>query len=105
LNERSGKEDIEMLTIDYPEGLEKAVSTTQHEFEAQIRLMAALKMFELGKLSSGKAAQLAGTSRVEFFEMCGRYRVPVVNYSAEELEAELTQDIAALQEQTDDDHQ
>lgn len=87
-----------MLTIDYPEGLERAVSTTRQELEAQIRLMAALKMFELGKLSSGKAAQLAGISRVEFFEMCGRYQVPIINYSAEEIEAELAQDLAALQD-------
>jgi predicted HTH domain antitoxin len=58
--------------------------------------MAALKMFELGKLSSGKAAQLAGISRVEFFEMCGRYQVSIVNYSADELEAELAQDLATL---------
>lgn len=87
-----------MLTIDVPEDLEKAVSTTRQEFEAQIRLMAALKMFELGKLSSGKAAQLAGMSRVEFFEMCGRYHVPIMNYSAEEVEAELTQDLTALQD-------
>ena len=86
-----------MLTIDYPEGLEMAVSTTRQELEAQIRLMAALKMFELGKLSSGKAAQLAGISRVEFFEMCGRYQVPIINYSVDEIEAELAQDVAALQ--------
>jgi predicted HTH domain antitoxin len=85
------------LMIDYPEGLERSVSTTRQELEAQIRLMAALKMFELGKLSSGKAAQLAGISRVEFFEMCGRYHVPIVNYSPEEIETELSQDLSALQ--------
>jgi predicted HTH domain antitoxin len=84
------------LTIDYPEGLERAVSTTRQELEAQIPLMAALKMFELGKLSSGMAAQLVGVSRVEFFEMCGRYRVSIVNYNDEEIEAELAQDLAAL---------
>lgn len=88
------------LMIDYPEGLERAVSTTRQELEAQIRLMAALKMFELGKLSSGKAAQLAGISRVEFFEMCGRYQVPIVNYSPEEIEAELAQDISTLQDES-----
>lgn len=44
------------LIIDYLEGLETAVSTTKQEFAAQVRLMSALKMFELGKLSSGKAA-------------------------------------------------
>jgi hypothetical protein len=53
------------LTIEYPEGLEMAVSMTKEELEAQIPLMAALKMFELGKLSSGKVAELAGISRVE----------------------------------------
>ncbi|MCB0014220.1 MAG: UPF0175 family protein [Anaerolineales bacterium] len=76
--------------------MEKALSTTRQEVEAQIRLMAALKMFELGKLSSGKAAQLAGITRVEFFEMCGRYQVSVINYIPEEIEAELEQDLSAL---------
>jgi predicted HTH domain antitoxin len=58
--------------------------------------MAALKMFELGKLSSGKAAEVAGLSRVEFFEMCGRYRVSVFNYPPEELESELQADLEAV---------
>ena len=66
-----------------------SVHLTQAELEGQVRLMAALKMFELGKLSSGKAAELAGVSRVEFFDLCGRYHVPIINYDAEELKAEL----------------
>lgn len=57
---------------------------------------AALKMFELGKLSSGKAAELAGLSRVAFFEMCGRYRVSIVNYPPEDLDAELEADLKAV---------
>ena len=55
--------------------------------------MAALKMFELGKVSSGKAAELAGMSRVEFLETCGRYRVSVFNYAPEELEKEINLDL------------
>ncbi len=82
----------EKITLDLPDQLELAVQTTREELEAQIRLMAALKMFELGKLSSGKAAELAGMSRVEFLEMCGRYRVSIFNYAPEELEAELKAD-------------
>ena len=58
-----------------------------------IRLMAALKMFELGKVSSGKAAQLAGMSRVEFLETCGRYRVSAFNYPLEEVEREIRKDL------------
>ncbi|MFQ6015341.1 MAG: UPF0175 family protein [Anaerolineae bacterium] len=83
------------ITLKYPDDFELAVQATPEELQAQIRLMAALKMFELGKLSSGKAAELAGLSRVEFFEMCGRYRVSIFNYPPEELEDELLADLEA----------
>jgi len=85
------------LTLNYPEGFEQAVHLTPAELTDQIRLMAALKMFELGKVSSGKAAELAGLSRVEFFDMCGRYHVSLFNYAPDELEAELAADVAAAQ--------
>lgn len=86
------------LTLNYPDNFESAVQTTPEELEAQIRLMAALKMFELGKLSSGKAAELAGMSRAEFFEMCGRYKVSIFNYLPDELEAELEADLKAARQ-------
>lgn len=89
---------MQRIILEYPDDLASAVKTTPEELEAQIRLMAALKMFELGKLSSGKAAALAGLSRIEFLEMCGRYRVPLFNYPPEELEAELKADLDALRE-------
>ena len=81
------------VTIPYPAGLEESVQTTPGEIEQQIRLMAALEMFELGKLSSGKAAELAGLSRIGFIEACARYKVSVFNYSAGELEAQIRQDL------------
>ena len=81
------------LTIPYPAGLEEGVQTTPGEIQQQIRLMAALKMFELGKLSSGRAAELAGLSRAGFFDACARYKVSVFNYPADELEAQIRQDL------------
>ena len=87
---------MKTLTVPYPQDFELAVSTTTEELEAQVRLMAALKMFELGKLSSGKAAELAGMSRVEFYDMCGRYRVSILNYDPEDLESELKADLKTL---------
>ena len=86
------------LKLTYPKGLEEAVQTTPAELDTQIRLMAALKMFELGKLSSGKAAELAGLSRVAFLETCGRYQVSIFNYPPEELAQELEQDADAWRE-------
>lgn len=89
---------MKTLMVTYPNDFELAVSTTAEEFEAQVRLMAALKMFELGKLSSGKAAELAGMSRVEFFEMCSRYRVSIFNYPPEDLERELQADLEMIRQ-------
>ncbi len=86
----------EELKIKYPSGFEHSVHMTKEEMEQHIRLMAALKMFELGKVSSGKAAELAGISRVEFFEVCGRYRVSIFNYPPEEAKKELHKDLEAV---------
>jgi predicted HTH domain antitoxin len=84
---------IEELKIKYPSGFEHAVHMTKGEMEQHLRLMAALKMFELGKVSSGKAAELAGMSRTEFFETCSRYRVSIFNYPPGELEQEIKKDL------------
>ena len=84
------------FSIQIPDGFETGVRMTHAEVEQNIRLMAALKMFELGKLSSGKAAQLAGLSRVEFLEACGRYDVSVYNYAPDEAAAEVEKDLETL---------
>ena len=84
------------VDVSVPEGFEETISTTEEEVADQVRLMAALKMFELGKLSSGHAAQLAGRTRAEFLEACGRYRVSVFNYSPENVGEELRQDVETL---------
>lgn len=88
---------MDELTIHYPAGLEQAIHLTRPELEQHLRLMAALKMFELGKISFGKAAELAGMSRVEFFEACGRYQVSIFNYPDDEVAAELRSDLETLE--------
>lgn len=80
---------MSLLQVNVPDGFAQAVHLTQAELEGQIRLMAALKMFELSKLSSGKAAELAGISRAEFLDLCGRYQAPIIQYDEGELEREL----------------
>lgn len=90
--------ETEEMKIKYPSGFELSVHMTKEELEHHIRLMAALKMFELGKVSSGKAAELAGMSKVEFLETCGRYEVSVFNYPQEDLEHELSKDLETLRQ-------
>jgi predicted HTH domain antitoxin len=55
----------------------------------EVRMAAAAKLFELGELSSGTAAQLAGVSRVEFLATIGRYQVSPFTTDPDELELEV----------------
>ena len=84
---------MEELKIKFPSGFEKAIHMTKEELEHHVRLMAALKMFELGKVSSGKAAEFVGMPRIEFLETCGRYRISPFNYPLDESEEELKRDL------------
>jgi predicted HTH domain antitoxin len=45
-----------------------------------------VKLYELGRLSSGRAAELAGMSRVEFLLALSRYKVFPFQAELEDLE-------------------
>ena len=57
--------------------------------EEEAKLFLAIKLYELGKVSLGKAAEISGFSKVAFLEILGRYQVPVFAYSPEELRQEV----------------
>jgi predicted HTH domain antitoxin len=82
---------LKILTIPYPEDLPEALGETPEEFECELRFLVAARLYELGRISSGRAAELAGMSRVEFLNRIGKYRISAFNYSLEELEQEIRQ--------------
>ncbi len=55
----------------------------------EARLLLALKLFETGRLSCGKAAELAGYSKRAFMEMLNRHGVAVLNSAADEVASDL----------------
>jgi predicted HTH domain antitoxin len=80
---------MRVVEIPYPDDLPASMGKSPESFERQIRFLVAAKIYELGQISSGRAAELAGMNRVEFLEELGRYRIPVINYSLSELEQEI----------------
>ena len=76
------------LTIELPvEGLPSAAEL-QDNFSDEARFLLALKLFEQGRISSGKAGRLCGMGRVEFLLAASRSGVPVVDLNRDDLAQE-----------------
>jgi predicted HTH domain antitoxin len=75
--------------LTYPEGFPQLLKMSDAQFAEEVRFLAAAKLYELGRLSSGKAAQLAGMGRVEFLYALVRVGVPAINLRDEEIDAEI----------------
>lgn len=77
------------LTIPYSDDLLLSLKESPEEFEAEARLLLAIKLYELGRLTTGRAAQLAGVPRVEFMFQLDRFGLSPVGVDPEELEQDL----------------
>ena len=75
-----------VLKVPVPEIILLAEKTDEATFARELRLLAAVKLYELGRLSSGRAAELAGMSRVEFLLTLERYKVFPFEAELKELE-------------------
>ena len=76
----------QQIVIDVPEHVLLAEKTSAHSFGDELRLLAAVKFYELGRLSSGWAADLAGLSRVEFLLSLKKFNVFPLESELSELE-------------------
>jgi predicted HTH domain antitoxin len=80
---------IMQLVIEYPKRLPDALQQTRAEFEQEAKMAMAVKLFEMKRLSSGLAANLAGVDRVTFLLSLHRYGVAMIDLDEEELLADL----------------
>jgi predicted HTH domain antitoxin len=78
------------LSIQLADEALRALSSDPDEAAAEVRMAAAAKLYELGRISSGAAAELAGLQRVAFLARLKDFGVSAMALS----EAELVGDAA-----------
>ena len=75
------------ITINIPEKVFLAEKKDEKSFGRKLSLLTAVKLYELGRLTSGRAAELAGMPRIEFLLSLERYKVFPLNAELSDLEA------------------
>jgi predicted HTH domain antitoxin len=78
-----------VLTIPYSDDLLLSMKKSPQEFEAEARLLLAVKLYEMDRVSSGAAAKLAGMSRVAFMFELARFGLSPMGQDPDELSADL----------------
>lgn len=77
------------ISFDCPDMVLLSLKEDSHAFARDLRLSGAMKLYELGRLSSGRAAELAGLSRTAFLERTADFRVSALELTSTELQEDV----------------
>lgn len=78
------------VTVELDESLVQALALLDQPLDDAVRETVVLELYRRGTISSGKAAQLLNTSKLEFIQYSGRLGIPYFRLTGEELDSEIT---------------
>ena len=78
-----------LISINYPESLAFSLKMENQEFKSEMKTLSLIKLYELGKISSGFAAKLLDMNRIDFLDLLEKYNVSYLHKGFEnELESD-----------------
>lgn len=80
---------MQTIQIQLPDTAFSALRKSPRDFVDEMRIAAAVKWYEIGELSQGKAAEIAGLTRADFITALHRYEVSVLQCNPDDLAQEL----------------
>jgi predicted HTH domain antitoxin len=80
------------IKIPYSEDLLASSGQSPDDLEQELRFLLAVKLFELRRLSIGRAAELSRMNKIEFMDRLGRMKIPVINLDEDQIKDELRND-------------
>jgi len=80
---------VKVLTIPYSDDLLLSLKKSPQEFEAEAKLLLAVKLYEMDRISTGAAAKLAGMGRAAFMFELSRFGLSPMGQDARDLAKDL----------------
>lgn len=77
------------VSLDLPRDLLNVLDVPESELEDALRELIAVQLYTDGRISTGKAAELLGITKLAFVRLLARYDIPYFTQSPEELESEV----------------
>jgi predicted HTH domain antitoxin len=78
------------ITLTVPDKAKLALKASAEKIGSELLLAAAIKLYELGRLSSGAAAELADIPKPVFLAKLADYGVDTFDLSEQEMQKELS---------------
>ncbi len=80
---------MKTLTIPYSDDLLVSTGQSKKALENELCFLLAVKLFEVHRLSLGKAAELCGMPKIVFMDELGKLGIPVINLHDDQIQDEL----------------
>jgi predicted HTH domain antitoxin len=88
----------ETFTVELPSDVLPPIADTPEVFARELRLAAAIEWYRQGRISQGRAAEVAGMNRVDFLDALYRAKVPACQATVDEVLEEAARVVAAHRE-------
>lgn len=77
------------ISINFPSDIYLALNKNESELQDDIKISLALRLYQQQKLTLGKAAQLAGITRLEFENLLAENKIPISNLDFQDIENDI----------------
>ena len=77
--------NTQTISIDFPSDMFLALNETESEIKQRIKISLAIRLYKLQKLTIGKAAQVAGLSRLQFETLLSENEISISNLTIEDV--------------------